>query len=84
MWQKRERKAALKRSKSTPHVLEVELVFCSVNLSGSPEALVYAKIINGNCDAHRSTFSGVEPALVYSGQLARNSEPVLILSMTTK
>lgn len=66
MWQKRERKAALKRSKSAPHVLEAELVFCSVNPSGSPETLVYAKIRNGNCDAHRSTFPGVEPGLVCS------------------
>lgn len=48
VWQKRERKAALKRSKSAPHVLEAELVFCSVNPSGSPETLVYAKIRNDN------------------------------------
>ena len=66
MWQKRERKAALKRSKSAPHVLEAELVFCSVNPSGSPEILVYAKIRNDNCDARRSTFPGVEPGLVCS------------------
>lgn len=66
MWQKRERKAALKRSKSAPHVLEAELVFCSVNPSGSPEILVYAKIRNDNCDARRSTFPGVAPGLVCS------------------